>query len=273
MSERLSYPAGVPCWVETLQPQPRAACDFYAGLFGWQFTGPGPMPDAEGEYFVAQLGGRDVAGIASLPPHAGLVPVWNTHVRVDDATAAVARTMSAGGSVLAGPLDALPAGRMAVIADPGGAVLSLWEARSREGAQRINEPGAWAMSMLHAGDPARAARFYRAVFGWQHEPFDGDDALFRQPGYVGGEPQQPVPRDVVAVMTPLKPNVALPPRWTVDFWTDDIDGVLERALRLGGRVVVPRFDAPLFRHAVVGDPAGATFSISERVRGNLPANA
>jgi len=68
MSEREEYPAGVPCWVETLQPDPRAARDFDGPLFGWEFAGPGFMPgDLPGEYFVARVEGRDVAGIGSLP--------------------------------------------------------------------------------------------------------------------------------------------------------------------------------------------------------------
>jgi len=62
MGEREAYPAGVPCWVETLQPDPRAAMEFYGPLFGWEFVGPGPMPDQlPGEYFVERVGGRDVA--------------------------------------------------------------------------------------------------------------------------------------------------------------------------------------------------------------------
>lgn len=273
MSERRSYPGGAPCWVETLQPAPRAATGFYADLFGWQFAGPGPMPDPEGEYFVAQLEGRDVAGIASLPADSGTAPAWNTHVRVDNADEAAARARRAGGRVLVEPFDVLPAGRMAVIADPRGAVLCVWEARVREGAQRINEPGTWSMSILHTDDPTSAARFYGELFGWTLEPFDGGDALWRLPGYVGGEARQPIPRDVVAVMTPLDARAPLPQRWTVDFGIDDADAAIERVIRRGGRVLVPRFETPFFRQAVVADAAGATFSISELIRGNIPASA
>jgi uncharacterized protein len=68
MSEREDYAAGVPCWLKALQPDARAALDFYGPLFGREFAGPGPMPgDLSGEYFVARVKGRDVAGIGSLP--------------------------------------------------------------------------------------------------------------------------------------------------------------------------------------------------------------
>jgi predicted enzyme related to lactoylglutathione lyase len=272
MSVRTNYPAGAPCWVETLQPQPRAAADFYAGVFDWHISGPGPMPCPGGEYFVAQRGSHDVAGIATLPP-GGIPPSWSTFIRVNDCGETSARVTRAGGRVLAEPFDVLPAGRMAVVADPRGAVFALWEARERQGAQRINEAGAWSMSLLRTDDRAGAERFYGEVFGWTSQPLDGDDMLFRLPGYVGGEPQQPVPRDVVAVMTPLRKEDDFPPVWSVDFWIDDTDAAVDRIARLGGRVMVPRFDTPLFRTAVVADPAGAPFSISQLVRGNLHANA
>lgn len=120
MSERTRYPAGVPCWVETLQPDPGAALEFYGPLFRWEFVGPGPMPgDGSGRYFVARVRGRDVAGVASLPDRSGAASAaWSTHVRVDNAEAA----RKAGGDLRAGAFDVPPAGRMAVLADPAGAV-------------------------------------------------------------------------------------------------------------------------------------------------------
>ena len=82
MSEREEYPPGVPCWVETLQPDPEAALGFYGPLFGWEFSEPGP-----GQYFVARIGGRDVAGIGSLRGLA--IPSWNTYIRAERVEATV----------------------------------------------------------------------------------------------------------------------------------------------------------------------------------------
>ena len=141
-----------------------------------------------------------MAGIGA--PRDGAAPAWVTHVRVDSAGAAAERARAAGGAVLDGPIDADPAGRFAVLADPLGAVFCAWEADIREGAELINEPGAWAMSALQTPDPERAAAFYGELFGWQAEPW-GPVHLLRLPGYVGGTEEQPVPRDVVAVMAPL----------------------------------------------------------------------
>jgi predicted enzyme related to lactoylglutathione lyase len=272
MSEREEYPAGVPCWVETLQPDPRAALDFYGPLLRWEFAGPGPMPGGlPGDYFVARVNGRDVAGIGSLPDAAGSpVAVWSTYIRVDSVDAAVERAQAAGASLLIGPLDALPAGRLAVLVDPVGAVIGVWEARAREGAQLLNEPRTWAMSSLHTTDGERAKAFYGSVFGWQPEPLGSPEApltLWRLPGYVG-EAAQPIPSDVVAVMAPAgDAAAAVPPHWNVNVRVDDADATVEQAAGLGGNVIMPPLDTPGLRSAVIADPQGAVFSISQLTAG------
>jgi predicted enzyme related to lactoylglutathione lyase len=259
MSERDQYPSGVPCWVETLQPDVQAALDFYGPLFGWEFAGPGLTPgDPPGQYFVARLRGRDVAGIGSSPVQSPAIS-WITHVRVDNIDETAASAQRAGGKVLNGPFDARPAGRLVVLSDSSGAAICAWEAATREGAQIVNEPSAWAMSTLHTADPGRAIDFYKSVFGWQPDSF-GPVTLWRLPGYVGGEAEQPVPRDVVGVMAP---NGAAEPHWSVDFWIDDADATAGRAAQLGGKVIVPPHDAAGFRNAVIADPQGAVLSISQ----------
>jgi uncharacterized protein len=261
MSQRDGYEHGVPCWVDTLQPDPDAAIAFYAGVFGWEFGTPGEMPgDPPGRYFVGQVRGRDVAGVGSQPAAAQpLPPSWNMYVWVDSADEAAARAQSAGGTVLVEPFDAPPAGRMAVLADPTGAPVCAWEPGVRQGAQLVNEAGAWAMSQLRTPDPERAAAFYAAVFGWTTEAF-GPFTMFRLPGYVGGEPQQPVSREVVATMAPAEAGES--PRWSADFWVADVDAVVASAERLGGRTIAPPFDNPVGQTAMLADPTGVSFTVS-----------
>jgi predicted enzyme related to lactoylglutathione lyase len=269
MSERDAYPHGVPCWVDTLQADPDAALEFYGGVFGWEFEGPGDMPgDPPGRYYVARLRGRDVAGIGSLPPgDQALPPSLSMYVRVDSADDAAAEALAAGGTVLVEPFDVPPAGRMAVVADSTGAPVCLWEAGAREGAQVVNEAGAWAMSQLRTPDPKKAAAFYSAVFGWTTESF-GSFTLFRLPGYVGGEPEQPVSREVIAAMASAEPGEA--PRWSADFWVDDVDAAVASAERLGGRTIMPPFPSPAGKSAVLADPSGVSFGVSS-VPGTPPA--
>lgn len=259
------YPAGVPCFVDAFTPDLDAARHFYTGIFGWEFAGPGPMPGAPaGEYHVARVRDADVAGLGSMPSPETPV-AWNTQVAVDDLEAVVALAQTAGGSVVIEPVDAPPAGRLAVIADPAGAAVTVWQAGSRPGAQVVNEPSAWAMSLLSTPHPDSAAAFYETVFGWQCEPYADagpEVSLFRLPGYVGGEAEQPVPRDVVAAMAAI-PDPDASAAWAVDFWIADADGAAAAAPELGGRVIAAPHDAPPFRRAVLAAPDGATFSVSE----------
>ena len=263
MSQRDDYQPGVPSWIDILQPDPEAAMAFYGALFGWEFAGPGP-----GGYFVARLRGRDVAGIGS-PPAEGPAPTpaWTTYVYVESADGAAEKARSAGGAVLIEAFDVLPAGRLAILADPAGAVFGAWEPGERKGAQLVNEPGAWAMSHLETPDPDGAAAFYGAVFGWTTETYGegaGAVTMFRLPGYVGGEPRQPVSREVIATMAATSDDGA--PRWNVNLWDHDVDATSAKAVELGGSVVAAPFDTPMTRTAVLADPHGATFTIN-----NVPA--
>ena len=119
MLDRDGYPHGVPCWIDTEQPDPQAAAAFYSGLFGWQFTDRMP-PEAPGNYLVAELEGRVVAAVSSPDPVVGpsAAPAWNTYIRVDHADAVADRVRAAGGSVVAEAFDVGDAGRMAVCQDP-----------------------------------------------------------------------------------------------------------------------------------------------------------
>jgi len=51
--------------------------------------------------------------------------------------------------------------------------------------------------------------------------------------------------------------------WRLDFWVDDAEGAAARATELGGTVVVAPHDAPPFKQAVLADPQGGSFSISQ----------
>ncbi len=261
MSDRDGYEPGVPCWVTAVEPNADRAAAFYTELLGWE-TEDLMGPDHPASYHMCRLRGRKVAGIVSQdgappPPSA----VWTTHIWVDDADATATQVTEAGGSIIGPAFDSPAGGRIAVLADPAGAVFCVWQPDGHRGAEVVNEPGAWAMSLLQTPDPDRAIEFYGSVFGWTTESF-GPMTLWRLPGYVGGEPHQPVSREVVAAMHASNDQ---PPFWGVDFWVPNADDATAGASRLGGGVLEPPHDTPGFRRAILSDPAGAVFSVSQLV--------
>jgi predicted enzyme related to lactoylglutathione lyase len=262
MSERDGYQPGVPCWIDTWRTDAEEAVAFYSGLFGWESEDTMP-PEVPGRHFMCRLRGRDIAAVASRPRAAPAVTAWNTYVWVESADAAAVVAIKAGGSVVMEPFESLDGGRIAIVADPAGATIGVWQPGAHRGAQLVNEPGAWSMSQLQSPDPEGAQAFYGAVFGWEADTAGDEITLWRLPGYVGGEPEQPVPRDVVAVMALTDDQ----PTWMLDFWVHDADATAAKAQELGGTVVAAPFDAPPFRHAVLADLEGAAFSVSELMLG------
>jgi len=260
MSERDSYEPGVPSWVDHASADPERAAAFYGALFGWDQEERMP-PEAGGSYVMCSVGGRDVAAIGSQMEE-GRPPAWSTYVTVADADAAAARAGAAGGTVLAAPFDVFDAGRMAVVQDPGGAVLSLWEPRGHPGAGRVNEPGAFCWNELTTRDVDGSLRFYGELFGWRGVELEVGGGRYVN-WHLAGE-EEPDPVAAVAGMMPMDGEQwppELPAHWMVYFAVEDADAAAARAVELGGAVAVDPFDTPVGRIAVLNDPLGAAFSV------------
>jgi predicted enzyme related to lactoylglutathione lyase len=274
MSDR--YIPGVPCWADITPPDAEAAVEFYGGLFGWEFENVAP-PGAPTPYYIARLRGEDVGAIGSQPEGP---PAWNTYIWVEDADETVAKVLAAGGSVVSEPMDVGPAGRTAVIADPAGATLHLWQPNQHRGATIVNEHGGVNFNTLESTDVDGARAFYGAVFGWEvldtlsmfALPAYGDFLEARTPGMRENMRAMGAPdrfEEVVASVAPIpadQPDTF--PHWGVTFAVDDADAIAARADKLGGWVVVPPFDAPWVRMTVISDPQGATFTASKFVPEN-----
>jgi predicted enzyme related to lactoylglutathione lyase len=281
MPERDGYIPGVPCWIDTSHPDAEAVLPFYGGLFGWTFEDVMPA-DAPGRYYMARIRGGDAAAVGTAPEGGPPLAVWNTYIWVTSADDAAAKARDLGGAVVADPFDVMTAGRMAVLADPEGAVFSVWEAREHKGAQIVNEHGAVNFNGLATRDVERAKAFYGGLFGWETLdlpsglmwtlPGYGDHLEERTPGLreqvasMGG-PEGFI--DVVAMVNPIADgDTETPPNWSVTFATDDADATAAKATELGGTVVAGPLDAPWVRMAVLQDPQGAFFIASQFVPEN-----
>lgn len=254
MSERTSYPNGVPSWVDVSSPDIEASAAFYGGLFGWQYAPAGTVEETGG-YGMFTLRDKLVAGIGPVM-NPEQPPVWSTYVAVDDADATVAKATDAGGQVAMPATDVMDAGRMAVLIDPTGAFVSLWQAGRTTGAQLVNEPGTFGWSELLCRDAAAATAFYATVFGWEPDSMEMDGwgtyTVFNLGGGgIGG----------MAEMGEQFP-ATVPPHWMTYFVVADADESAAKAQELGGTVAQPAFDATgVGRIAILNDSNGTTFAI------------
>ena len=269
MTQR-TYPQGVPCWIDTEQPDVDAAAEFYAGIFGWTFEDAMP-PGAPGRYLIARLDGQDVGGLASTREGAA---AWSTYISVEDADAAAQRLVAAGATVLSAPADAGEGGRGAALADPDGAEFRIWQARRRLGAQVANQPGAWNFSDLHTPNPSAAIAFYGNAFGWKFDDV-GFAVMIRRPGYgdhleatidpgirsrQAGVAAPPGFEDAIAWVAATAPDE--PTHWHVSFTVADRDQTVVDAKRLGAQIL-RQDDTEWTREALIRDPQGAHFTASQ----------
>lgn len=117
------YLAGAPFWVESFQPDPRAAAEFYGALLGWELR---PVPGAPFSAWTVEdqpVGLLIDAG--DTPQH------WSLNFAVADADATARSATKLGGAVLIEPFDT-EEHRNAVIADPAGAVIACSSVRAVE---------------------------------------------------------------------------------------------------------------------------------------------
>lgn len=259
MAEFTSHAPGTFSWPELSTSDRQAGIAFYSGLFGWQAdhrpAGPGP----DDVYSMLLLRGKEVAAAAgqrpderqnSVPPH------WNMYVTVADADQTARRAAELGGTVIAGPFDAVDAGRMAVLQDPTGAVFLVWQAKRHIGAKLLFEPGALCWTELTTKDPAKAEAFYTALFGWVSKHSAPGAPTDYTEFSVGGRPMV----GMMAMPPGMPPEV--PSYWMPYFQVADCDVSAAKATGLGGSVMIGPQDIPnTGRFAILKDPQDAMFAV------------
>ena len=252
MGERTQYVPGTFCWADVATTDQEGAKAFYGALFGWEIE---DLPAGDGvSYSMAHIDGKPVAAISPQPEQqreAGVPPMWNSYVSVESADAAADRAKELGATVHAPPFDVMQAGRMAVVQDPQGAFLMVWEPRDMIGAQLVNGPGRLSWNELTTPDADPARSFYGDLFGWSFDPFEGSPAPYfviknRDRGSGG----------IAEVDRP-----GMPPVWIPYFGTDDIDSGISKVGDLGGSKMMGPADIGIAKIAFVTDPQGAAFAL------------
>lgn len=233
-------------WHDHMSGDPEAARRFYADLLGWDFE---VWKAGEWDYPMIKVNDTTHGGFG--PSQGNAPPHWLCHVLVDDVDAAAGRVEAAGGSIVAPAMDIPEVGRMVVVADPQGAVLSLY---APAGEPQLSE-GVFVWDELTTTDVEDAKRFYGEVVGWEARDMDmgsnGTYTIFSSGGAdrAGCMPRPPQAQDV-------------PPNWMTYIGTADVDATLEKAKSLGANVLMGPADVPTVgRLAVFADPTGAVVGL------------
>lgn len=246
------WPEGTPCWIDAIVPDIQRAMTFYNALLGWQLNDEG----AEfGHYQIAKLDGRSVAAMSPKTPEMGDMPaVWTTYLAVTDADKTASKITEAGGQLLMPPDDVGDKGRLAIAADPSGAVFGLWQAGEITGLRIANVPGALVWNECMTRDFEGGKAFYTEVFGYHANDMSSEgfsyatlDLNGRPIGGLGGLPAD-VPTEV-------------PSHWSVYFGVSDTDSTVAKIRELGGTINGEPHDSPYGRMAQVADDQGIPFNI------------
>jgi len=249
MSRRsTAWPAGTPCWVDLSAADLESAQRAYAATLGWAYD---PPSETYGGYATARVDGAVASGVA--PVMQGASPAWTVYLASDDADATAAAIAAHGGTVLVGPMDVAPFGRMLIALDPQGAAFGVWQHGEMIGTQVVNEPGGLIWEQLAVPDPQAAQAFYGGVFGWSFSPMPGapDD------GHVTFHPAPGEPP-----MGGINPHTdGTPAHWLPYFAVVDADAAVAAATAGGGTLVGEPLDSPWGRMATLRDAEGATYAV------------
>ncbi len=246
-------------WIDLATSDAEGAKGFYSAVFGWTFE---DMPtDAGPDYTMFQFDGHGTCGMYQQPPEMseqGIPPCWNSYIAVNDADAMTAKAESLGARVLQQPFDVMDVGRMSVISDLDGAIVSLWQDRKQceEGGEIIvNVPNTWCWNELYCNNPEKEIAFYEDLFGWTHDtsknPMGLDYVTYKKDG-----------RELAGMLQIQSDWGEMPPVWGVYFTVADVQETMAKVKAAGGKVLMEPMAIPgVGEFTSITDPQGAFFNI------------
>ncbi|MEI7745051.1 MAG: VOC family protein [Chloroflexota bacterium] len=246
----------VPVWVDLATSDPEAARTFYGRALGWEIE---VADDPQyGGYAMARVGGDDVAGIGPAQP--GQPTAWTVYLGTDDAAALTAEVAGHGGTVAVPAFPVGDVGTMAIVQDPSGAFLGLWQPETMAGFSGTGH-GHFTWAELNARGFEGVTPFYADVFGWSAHRFPmPDGSVYTR--FTAGD----APIAGGLEMHAMVPS-AVPSHWSVHFAVDDTDAAYRRAIGAGGAEMLPPTAYPGGRFAILRDPQGGVFAVRSMTSG------
>lgn len=243
-------------WHDLMTTDAPAARAFYTGLFGWT------VDELNMGHFTVLVLKNGERRIGTIMPEPGIPSShWMPYVAVASVDETCKRVVELGGSVCMGGMDVPKLGRFAIVHDAQGGMFSLLtrppETPLPPDPAAPPVPGNFCWEDLLTTDPADAARFYTALFGWSVEsmPMEMPYWVAKKSGIgLGGMMQQP-------------PDAPHRPCWMPYVLVADVDASTAKARALGAQVFVEPKDIPnVGRFAVLADTVGASFAMYRSAR-------
>ena len=245
------------CWAELVAHNMPAAVEFYGRTLGWTLTDLNSSADDCIPHVQFLNEGQPVAGLIQLPDHlktAGLPSVWNTYVCVDNLQNSLKQAVELGAEITCPVTNAGEHGLVAFIRDPTGGVIGLWQKGSHGGPCLRGDINAVCWNELATRDAYAAKTFYAKLFGWTFE----DNPMSPSPYFIvmSSDGEQ-----IGGIMQMTEEWGDMPSHWNIYFHVDAVDAVTVTVQQLRGKMLVPPFDTPVGRIAVLADDQGAAFSV------------
>ncbi|MEV0696959.1 VOC family protein [Saccharopolyspora sp. NPDC050389] len=245
--------AGTPCWIELVTTDVDKACEFYAGLFGWEYeTHRDPRA---GLHVIALQEGFPVASIREAADGRSQ---WRLFLATENSSATAAAAGRLGAQIIV-PRSRVPElGVKLVLTSPADDEFGLLE--PDEGWQfDVGLPGTLVWAELVTIKAQTADHFYGELFGYTEEQFGTEHRTGYAVWYLDDE-------SMLARVSMIREHMSdhARPHWLLYLGVDEAvgtDDVVHRALALDGRVRVDPYDSSLGRVAVLRDPTGARFAL------------
>ena len=252
MAEAKTAVGHKPIWLDLSSSDAAASREFYSKVFGWKIE---VDPDPQyGGYGMAKIGGKDVAGIGpKMSPEAP--NAWLVYIATADAADTAKKAKDAGGKVMMEPTAIGPQGTMAVIQDPSGAAIGVWQAGQMAGTLVTGQANAYGWAELNARGVDKARSFYKKVFGWGEKKSEMAEGMEYTEFLAGGES--------IAGGMEMNPMVPaeVPSYWLAYFTVADVDAAYNKATEAGAKTMLEPQDFPGGRFAILSDPQGASFGL------------
>jgi predicted enzyme related to lactoylglutathione lyase len=256
VTRRETAPIGAPCWVDLFTSDLDRSIAFYTDLFGW--TAEAPAAEFGGYVNLSKDGVR-VVGAMSNDGSSGAPDAWSVYLATPDAQATIDAATKRGSQAIVPAMAVGDLGTMAVITDPGGAAIGMWQPGAHKGYGVFDEPSSVSWCELHTREYDASVAFYRVVFKWDAHTVS-DSPEFRYTTYGKDDTSLAGIIDASSFLP-----AGAPSQWFVYFGTDDAEKTLTRTTEQGGSVIQAAEDTPYGRLATAADPTGAVFKLRQNL--------